>query len=194
MYTFYANINVPYWSAIKMKTMSISLATSTSVGFCPALLIAYWSSCTQNCDSAKGSKNVYTDSIIRQGWLNHQKLKCLRKIVCSGGGGEERERGAKRLDRFLVQTPQQRVSDIIDFTIRRGHWKWKRLKVDYLKLENSHCKVSCRCGSSQTDQRPPRSHWLKVEFMSTSRSDYYLWILRINVKRVCDRRQNDWFD
>ena len=130
MYTFYANINVPYWSAIKMKTMSISLATSTSVGFCPALLIAYWSSCTQNCDSAIGSKNFYTDSIIRQGWLNHQKLKCLRKIVCSGGGGEERERGAKRLDRFLVQTPQQRVSYIIDFIIRRGHWKWKRLKVD----------------------------------------------------------------
>ena len=32
----------------------------------------------------------------------------------------KREREAKRLDRFLVQTPQQRVSYIIDFTIRRG--------------------------------------------------------------------------
>ena len=101
MYTFYANINVPYWSAIKMKTMSISLATSTSVGFCPALLIAYWSSCTQNCDSAIGSKNFYTDSIIRQGWLNHQKLKCLRKIVCSGGGGEERREGGKKAGQVL---------------------------------------------------------------------------------------------
>ena len=67
------------------------------------------------------------DWIIRN-WNVWEKLSA---VVEEG----KRERGAKRLDRFLVQTPQQRVSYIIDFIIRRGQWKWKRLKVDYLKLK-----------------------------------------------------------